>query len=101
MDWFGFRDFLIACVIFVPLERLVAMHRGQKIFRRHWHNDLIYYFLNGSLIKLALIILLTGVIFAAGWVAPEAVQAAVAGQPYWLQVAQIMVLGDIGFYCVH
>jgi sterol desaturase/sphingolipid hydroxylase (fatty acid hydroxylase superfamily) len=101
MDWLGLRDFLIVFAIFVPLERLVALHRGQKIFRRHWHQDLIYYFVNGSLIKLAIIILLAGVIFAASWLVPEAIRGALAGQPYWLQVAQIMVLGDIGFYCVH
>ena len=34
MDWLGLRDLLFACVIFVPFERLVAMHPEQKIFRR-------------------------------------------------------------------
>jgi sterol desaturase/sphingolipid hydroxylase (fatty acid hydroxylase superfamily) len=101
MDWFGLRDFLIACVIFVPLERLVAMHPGQKIFRRDWRNDLICFFVNGLLIKLGLVILLAGVIVAAGWGVPEAVRAAVAGQPYWLQIAEMILIGDIGFYSAH
>src|SRR5438309_1933617 len=101
MDWLGLRDFLIACVIFVPLERLVAMHSEQKIFRRDWRNDLICLFVNGFLIKLGLVILLAGVIVGAGWLVPEAVRAAVAGQPYWLQIGEMILIGDIGFYCAH
>ena len=101
MDWFGFKEFLIACLIFVPLERLVAMHPEQKIFRRDWGNDLVCLFLNGFLIKLGLVILVVGVVAAAGWLMPAGVRASVAGQPYWLQVAQMVIIGDIGFYCAH
>lgn len=101
MDWLGLKDFLITCLIFVPLERLAAIHPEQKIFRRGWGNDLIYFFLNGLLIKLGLEISIVGTIVAAGWLVPAPLQSAVAAQPYWLQIAQMIVLGDLGFYCVH
>jgi sterol desaturase/sphingolipid hydroxylase (fatty acid hydroxylase superfamily) len=101
MDWLGLKDFLIACLIFVPLERLVAMHPEQKIFRRDWYNDLIYLFLNSFLIKLGLVILVLGIISAAGWLVSESLQAMVAAQPYWLQIGEMIVLGDVGFYCAH
>jgi sterol desaturase/sphingolipid hydroxylase (fatty acid hydroxylase superfamily) len=101
MDWFGLKDFLIACLIFVPLERLVAMHPEQRIFRRDWRNDLICLFLNGFLIKLGLVILIVWTTAAAGLLVPASFQAAVAGQPYWLQIAEMIVIGDIGFYCAH
>jgi sterol desaturase/sphingolipid hydroxylase (fatty acid hydroxylase superfamily) len=101
MDWFGLKNFLIACLIFVPLERLVAMHPEQRVFRRDWPNDLICLFLNGFLIKFGLLILVAGIVNAAGWLVPASFQAAVAGQPYWLQVAEMIVIGDIGFYSVH
>jgi sterol desaturase/sphingolipid hydroxylase (fatty acid hydroxylase superfamily) len=101
MDWLGLKDFLIACLIFVPLERLVAMHPEQKILRRDWRTDLICLFLSGFLIKLGLAILVVGVIVAAGWLVPASFQAKVAAQPYWLQIVQMIILGDVGFYCAH
>jgi sterol desaturase/sphingolipid hydroxylase (fatty acid hydroxylase superfamily) len=101
MDWFGFKDFLIACLIFVPLERLVAMHPEQRIFRRDWRNDLICLFLNGFLIKLGLVILIVWIVAAAGWLLPASLRDAVGAQPYWLQIAEMIVIGDIGFYSAH
>src|SRR5262245_2663734 len=101
VDWFGLKAFLITCLVFVPLERLVAMHPGQRIFRRGWRNDLIYNLLNGFLVKSGLGLLVVGVIVASGWLVPPSLQGMVAAQPYWLQIAEIIVLADIGFYCVH
>jgi sterol desaturase/sphingolipid hydroxylase (fatty acid hydroxylase superfamily) len=101
MDWFGLKDFLIACLVFMPLERLLAMHPEQRIFRRDWRNDLICLFLNGFLIKLGLVILIVWIVAAAGLLVPASVQAVLAGQPYWLQIAEMILIGDIGFYSAH
>src|SRR5947209_20574265 len=101
MDWFDLKTFLITCLVFVPLERLVAIHPQQRIFRRGWHNDLIYILLNSVLIKAGLVVLVLASIVGSAWLVPASVQTAVAGQPYWLQIAEIILLADIGFYCVH
>ena len=65
MDPFGFKVIFIIFLVFVPLERLFAMHPQQKVFRRDWGNDVIFLFLNGMLIKLGLLGLVLAVIFAA------------------------------------
>src|SRR5712692_7197729 len=52
MDPLGLKIILISFLVFVPLERLFALHTEQKVFRRGWANDLIFLFLNGLLIKL-------------------------------------------------
>jgi sterol desaturase/sphingolipid hydroxylase (fatty acid hydroxylase superfamily) len=101
MDWLGLRDFLVAGLIFVPLERLVGLHREQKIFRRGWRNDLIYVFLNGFLIKLALVVLIVWIVAEAEVLVSASWRNAVAAQPLWLQVAEMIVIGDIGFYAAH
>ena len=100
MDPFGLKVIFITVVVFIPLERLFAMH-PQKVFRRNWGNDLIFLFLNGILIKLGLLAVVVAVIFAAAWIVPTSFQATVGGLPYWVQIPAVIVLADLGFYWTH
>ncbi|AMN43691.1 sterol desaturase family protein [Rhodoplanes sp. Z2-YC6860] len=101
MDFFGLTTILLACLIFVPLERLCALRPNQRIFRHGWHTDIVYLLLNGSLIKLGLL----GIVFVVAFIAAHAVPVPfrewVGGQPYWLQLAEAVILADIGFYWTH
>jgi sterol desaturase/sphingolipid hydroxylase (fatty acid hydroxylase superfamily) len=101
MDPFGLTTILITCLIFVPLERLFALHPNQKIFRRGWHTDVIYLLLNGALIKLGLLGVIFAVVFLAAKVVPAPFRELVGSQPYWLQLAEVIILSDIGFYWTH
>ena len=98
MDPFGFKTILITCLIFVPLERLFALHPNRKVFRRGWHTDVIYLLLNGALIKLGLLGVILVVAFLASQVVPAPLREFVGGQPYWLQLVEAVILSDIGFY---
>jgi sterol desaturase/sphingolipid hydroxylase (fatty acid hydroxylase superfamily) len=100
MDPFGLKAIFITILVFIPLERLFAMH-PQKVFRRGWGNDLIFLFLNGMLIKLGLVAVIVAVIFAAAWIVPSSFQAMVGGLPYWVQIPAVIVLSDLGFYWTH
>jgi sterol desaturase/sphingolipid hydroxylase (fatty acid hydroxylase superfamily) len=100
MDPFGFKVIFITVLVFIPLERLFAMH-PQKVFRRNWANDLIFLFLNGMLIKLGLLAVIVAVIFAAAWIVPASFQAMVGGLPYWVQIPAVILLSDLGFYWTH
>src|SRR2546423_9370551 len=101
MDLLSFKVVLITCLVFVPLERLLALHPEQKIFRRLWQNDLIYLFLNGTLIKLGLSGVIVAVIFFAEWCVPSSLRIAVAEQWLWLQIVEAIILSDLVFYFVH
>ena len=79
----------------------MAMHPGQRIFRRGWWNDVIYLFVNGWLIKLGILLIIVGAMVVSRWLVPLPVRAAMVGQPYWLQIFEIIVLADLGFYFVH
>src|SRR5215467_2305435 len=48
---FDLNNILLTAIIFVPLERLLPMHMGQKVFRRAWKNDVVYLLFNGLWIK--------------------------------------------------
>ncbi len=91
---------LILVAIFVPLERLFALHR-QQIFRPQLGVDLGYFFLNGLLPGL----LLSGPLAMVAWGAhslfPASVQAAVAAWPLWLRVLAALLVGEIGYYWGH
>jgi sterol desaturase/sphingolipid hydroxylase (fatty acid hydroxylase superfamily) len=100
-DWLNLKSVVIAGLIFVPLERLLAMHPGQRIFRRGWRNDVIYAFINGWLTKLGTVLVLVGVMVVSTWLVPIPLRAAVADQPYWLQIVEIIVIADLGVYFVH
>jgi sterol desaturase/sphingolipid hydroxylase (fatty acid hydroxylase superfamily) len=101
LTFFDLRGFLLVAIIFVPLERLLAMHPGQQVFRKWWWNDLLYVVFNRFLITAGLGVLIVAVIALAHWLVPAGVQEAVAGQPAWLQVIEIIVLADLGFYSAH
>jgi len=92
---------LLAALIFIPVEQLLPMHDGQKVLRRAWLNDLVYALLNGAIVSFGLAIIITFVLITSNWLVPQGFKAMVAGQPYWLQLIEIIVLADLGFYAVH
>jgi sterol desaturase/sphingolipid hydroxylase (fatty acid hydroxylase superfamily) len=99
MDWL--KALLLTAMIFVPLERMLARHPEQRVFRRGWLNDLVYLLLNGHVTVLGLGALIVGMTMTADWLMPASVRAATAGQPYWVQTVEVIVLADIGFYLAH
>jgi sterol desaturase/sphingolipid hydroxylase (fatty acid hydroxylase superfamily) len=92
---------LLTALIFVPLERLLALRPHQKIFRRSWLNDTVYLVVNGQIINVTLGCVAVGIIMVASWLVPAKVQAFVGAQPIWLQVIEVVALSDIGFYFAH
>jgi sterol desaturase/sphingolipid hydroxylase (fatty acid hydroxylase superfamily) len=95
-----FNMLLLIALTFVPLERLLA-RRPQPIFRRGWLNDLICWLINGYVVAFCLGILFVGVTMSASWLMPISVREVVANQPYWVQIAEIVILADTGVYFAH
>ena len=101
MKVFNFWHFLVVAAVFLPLERLFALRKEQKILRANWRLDLVYTFLNGALITvgITLIIVVAGNIF--GSVVPARLRAAVAMQPLLIQLIEAVISADLVFYCAH
>lgn len=98
---FGVQAFLLAGIVFVPLERLLALRKGQRILRDGWRNDLVYVFLNGAVVRTGVGAALFGAAAIAHSLVPPDLRAAVAAQPYWLQTLATIVVADLGFYAAH
>ncbi|WP_447253866.1 sterol desaturase family protein [Mesorhizobium sp. ORM8.1] len=101
---FAFIDFkavLIIALIFIPLEHLLPLHREQSLTRKHWLNDVFWMLFNGILIKLGMLVVVGTVMLSIAGVVPEAVAATVQSQPVWLQVVEVLLIADTGFYLAH
>jgi len=91
---------LLLALIFVPLERLLAV-RPQKLFRRALFQDVGYYFISGLVPGLLLALPLSIVALAVHELVPERFQLAVAARPLWQRILAGLVVGEVGFYWGH
>lgn len=91
---------VILTVVFLPLERLFALH-PTRLRARSIAIDLTYYFLNG--LAPALILAIPASIIAAGVqkITPQAYIDAVAALPLWAKVTIGIVLSELGAYWGH
>lgn len=87
-------------VIFVPLERLYALH-PQKTVQQSAAQDVGFYFLSGLLPALLLVLPLSLVAAAAHALVPHGFQDMVASWPLWMRIVVGLVVGEVGFYWGH
>jgi sterol desaturase/sphingolipid hydroxylase (fatty acid hydroxylase superfamily) len=101
MFLFAGLSFFFPLAVFRPLEISFPAKRGQRFFRPAWFTDLCFflgqYFLWNALV-LWLLLNFKGRL--DGIVAPE-FREAVASQPWWLQVIEVVVLWDFVIYWGH
>jgi sterol desaturase/sphingolipid hydroxylase (fatty acid hydroxylase superfamily) len=95
------KSFLIVCLVFIPFERVLAFHPGQKIFRRGWATDLIHVVATRFLVLLGTLLLFALCLALLEGLVPKSVRAAVAAQPFFLAFLEVLLIADIGFYLAH
>jgi sterol desaturase/sphingolipid hydroxylase (fatty acid hydroxylase superfamily) len=93
--------FLVVGATCVVLERLVPLHRGQKIWRADVAADLTHYVVNSFIAGLALLVLLAPVMVLVAAMVPASLRAAVAAAPLWQQLVALTVVSDVGIYVGH
>lgn len=91
---------VIISAVFVPLERLFALHR-QRIVRRQIAVDLGYYFLNGVALAFLLGAPMAIVAFISHQLIPGAVTVSIAAWPMPVRACAAMVVGETGYYWGH
>lgn len=92
---------LFLFVVFRPLELAYPAKPGQKLFRREWFVDLCFFLGQYFLWTGAVIWLLTRF---GGWldgIVSARFRAGVAGQPWWLQAIEVVLLSDLFVYWGH
>ena len=97
--WLSAWLFLIA-MIFVPLERLFALH-PRKFFRKALFQDIGYYFISGLVPGLLLAISFAIVALGGRALVPHGLQVAISQWPLWGRIVAGLIVGEIGFYWGH
>ncbi|MEQ1635093.1 MAG: sterol desaturase family protein [Methylococcales bacterium] len=90
----------ILALIFIPLERLCALHR-QKICRKGIFLDLSYYFLNSLLPAQLLILPMASLAWYLQFIVPSELQQWAGHLPLLARLMLAMVVGEIGAYWGH
>lgn len=96
-----FFGLFVAALIFIPLERVFALHREQRIFRKGWATDIVHFLFNRFLIDIGLFVIVGPVILFLHFIISAKFQAAVAAQPRILQFFEAVLIADIGGYIGH
>jgi sterol desaturase/sphingolipid hydroxylase (fatty acid hydroxylase superfamily) len=101
LDFFRLLIWLVLLmVIFVPLERIFALH-PQRVFRKAFLPDLAYYFLSSLSPKLLLILPMAMIVWALHFLLPPGLHGRVAAMPLGVRFAGAMIVGEFGFYWGH
>src|SRR6187402_629002 len=91
---------ILLAVIFVPLERLFALHPRHGP-RAGLATDLGFYFLNSLLPALLIGVPMAALVTVAHRIVPGVFYIWVAALPLWLQLVAAFLIGELGFYWGH
>ncbi|HZS40298.1 MAG TPA: sterol desaturase family protein [Polyangia bacterium] len=94
------RQLLLFATLLVPLE-ILAPARAQRFFRRGWTTDLTWFALSPLLVGFGATILLALLGSTIGALLPERMRALLQAQPWAVQLAEILLVSEIGGYWVH
>ena len=90
----------ILAVIFIPLERLFALH-PHRVLRRGWRTDVVHFLVNGTALRIGMLV---SVVVIGGFLrafVPAPLRDAVAASPGWAQIAAGLTIATIGGYAGH
>ncbi|WP_219858620.1 sterol desaturase family protein, partial [Mycobacterium persicum] len=90
----------ILAIIFIPLERLFAL-QPRRVLRRGWRTDVVHYLVNGTALRLGLLV---SVVVIGGLLrvfVPAPVRDSVSASPGWVQVVAGLAIAMVGGYAGH
>jgi sterol desaturase/sphingolipid hydroxylase (fatty acid hydroxylase superfamily) len=100
MDWF-ILDLLGSTLIFVALEKIFPLYRGQPIFRKEWQTDLVHFAVNHFIIGLALLTVNFLIHKIFGWIVLPSLQELVQALPFLPQLLLCILVADLAQYWTH
>ena len=92
---------IVGALIFIPLERLFALRKEQKVFRRGWLTDILHFLFTRTIANVCTFVLVGSVILLIHWLISPTFQATVAAQPRALQLLEAVLIANVGGYIGH
>ncbi len=90
----------ILAVIFIPLERLFALH-PRRVLRLGWRTDLVHFLVNGAALKIGLVVSVVVVGSVLRAFVPAPLRLGIAASPTWVQVVAGFAITTVGGYAGH
>ena len=100
LDWF-ILDLLGSTLLFVVIEKLFPLYRGQAVFRPEWQTDLKHFTVNHFLVGLILLTVNFLINHAFGWMVRGDFQLAVHAIPFVWQLLLCILVADFAQYWTH
>lgn len=100
LDWF-ILDLLGSALVFVLIEKLLPLYRGQAVFRAEWQTDLSHFFVNHLLIGLFLLVVNLLVHRLFSWALYPPLQQAIQSLPLVIEVLAAVLAADLVQYWTH
>lgn len=100
LDWF-LLSLLAFALVFVPMELLWPRIREQRLFRRGWRTDLVYFGVSHVLVQVTVFLTVLPATLLLRWAVSDNFHHAVQSQPLWLQFLEAMLAADLFAYVVH
>jgi sterol desaturase/sphingolipid hydroxylase (fatty acid hydroxylase superfamily) len=101
IDFFAL-NMIATGLMFAPIERLFPRAAEQRLFRTEWREDLFYYLVSSMLVQIITFLTLapSSLVLSAtsSW---SEFRALVGGQPWALQLLEVMLLTDLAQYWFH
>ena len=100
LDWF-ILDLLGSTVIFVLIEKLFPLYRGQAVFRREWQTDFVHFAFNHFIVGLILLTVNFIIHRGLSWAINDRLQAWVQAIPTIPQLLLCVLAADLVQYAAH
>ncbi|MSR58047.1 MAG: sterol desaturase family protein [Planctomycetaceae bacterium] len=100
LDWF-LLNLMLYSTVYVPLERLFALHPEQPIFRRGWRTDLTYFFVSTLGIQVTSFLTLQPALVLFDWAREPRITSWVESLPLPAQIVGVLLAADFTQYRVH
>jgi len=100
LDWF-ILDLLGSTLLFVLIEKLFPLYRGQAVFRPEWQTDLKHFTVNHFLVGLILLTVNFLLNHAFGWLVSSDFQQTVRAIPVIPQLLLCILVADLAQYWTH
>ncbi len=100
LDWF-ILDLLKSTLVFILIEKLIPLRKGQAVFRPEWLTDFVHFAFNHFLVGLALFLVNFFIHRFFGWMIYAPLQNAVQALPMLVEVLACVLVADLVQYATH
>jgi sterol desaturase/sphingolipid hydroxylase (fatty acid hydroxylase superfamily) len=100
VDWF-ILDLLGSTMIFILIEKMFPIYRGQPVFRPGWQTDFTHFIFNHFVVGLILLIVNLAIHRLFNWALYEPLQKGIQALPFVLELFLIVLVADFVQYWTH